>query len=440
MLTSIQQELDSILKHTNANSLSFSVKCSIRDFERKKIELLKQEESFWGLSRATWLQESDKNTKFFHKFASARRDKSSIWKKKNENGESFVSQKDITREAINYFRKQYNRRSDVAFQDILWGIEQVPQMFNEDGNEMLFKPVTKEELFWVLKTFKKDKSPGSDGWTIEFLTHFFELIKHDHLRMAEASRMSGNIYHITSSTLIALIPKKLESKSFNDFRPISLCNISFKIIAKIFVERIKGNLASFLTKDQYTFLKDRNILDVVAITQECLSSMYVQKHRATIMKIDLRKTFDSLDWGFMECLIAKISRNIRNIRWIMACIQNVNYVVIVNGIPSHFFKAERGLRQGCPVSPLLFILAMNSLSIHINKVVDEGRCKPIKICRHNFASHNLFVDDVLLFEMLHRSSWICQKNILDKFQRASGLTINKEKSMLYHNNVDIGTV
>lgn len=209
-LTSIQQELDSILKHANANSLSFSMKCSIRDLERKKFELLKQEESFWRLkSRATWLQEGNKNTKFFHKFASARHDKNSIWKVKNENGDSFVSQKDITREAVNYFRKQYNRRSDAAFQDILWGIDQVPQMFNEDANEMLFKPVTEEELFGVLKTFKKEKSPGSDGWTIEFLTHFFELIKHDLLRMVEASRMSGNIHHITSSTLITLIPKKL---------------------------------------------------------------------------------------------------------------------------------------------------------------------------------------------------------------------------------------
>lgn len=85
----------------------------------------------------------------------------------------------------------------------------------------------------------------------------------------------------------------------------------------------------------------------------------------------------------------------------MACIENVNYVVIVNGLPSHFFQAERGLRQGCPLSPLMFILAMNSLRIHINNAVDEGNCKPIKICRHIYTSHNLFVDDFLLFTMLY---------------------------------------
>lgn len=81
---------------------------------------------------------------------------------------------------------------------------------------------------------------------------------------------------------------------------------------------------------------------------------------------------------------------------------------------------------------------MNSLSIHINKVIAENRRKPIKICRHNFISHNLFVDDVLLFAMLCRISWTCLKDILERFQRASGLIINKAKSTLFHNDVKHG--
>lgn len=100
---------------------------------------------------------------------------------------------------------------------------------------------------------------------------------------------------------------------------------------------------------------------------------------AAILKIDLQKTYDYLDWGFVRCLLAKIGLRPNSIRWIMACVENVNYMVIINGIPSHFFQAERGLRQGCPLSPLLFILAMNSLSIHINKAVSENRCRPVKI-------------------------------------------------------------
>ena len=95
-------------------------------------------------------------------------------------------------------------------------------MFDDEKNEALFQPITENELLGVMKSFKKDKSPGPNGWTIEFLIHFYDIFKFDLLRMVEASRMSGSIHHHTNSTLIALIPKKGEPVSFQDFKPISL--------------------------------------------------------------------------------------------------------------------------------------------------------------------------------------------------------------------------
>lgn len=103
-------------------------------------------------------------------------------------------------------------------------------MFDDTKNDELFRPISKGELLEVLKAFKKEKCLGPDGWTVEFILHFFDIMKTDLLRMVEATRMSSSIHHITSSTQIALIPKKLDADSFKDFRPISLSNISFKII------------------------------------------------------------------------------------------------------------------------------------------------------------------------------------------------------------------
>lgn len=119
----------------------------------------------------------------------------------------------------------------------------------------------------------------------------------------------------------------------------------------------------------------------------------------------------------------------------MACVEMVNFSVIINGIPSPFFSASRSLRQGCPLSLLLFILAMNTLSLHINKAVEEFRCYPLKICRSISISHNLFVDDIILFGMLCRLTWLCYDEILKKIQRAIGLLINYEKSVFFHNDL-----
>jgi len=99
----------------------------------------------------------------------------------------------------------------------------------------------------------------------------------------------------------------VEAVSFQDFRPISLCNITFKIITKIIAERIKTTLASYLTKDQHAFLKGRNILGAVANTQESLFSMLSKKSDVSILKIDLQKAYDCVDWGFIRSLLAKIS-------------------------------------------------------------------------------------------------------------------------------------
>eukprot|EP00253_Pinus_taeda_P026277 PITA_26277 len=409
-LDKIQSELDLILSSHDPHSLSFQQKCLIADLSRQKIRLLESEESTWRLkSRALWLSLGDRNTKFFHKYANRRRQINTIWKIKDGSSGYFTSHQDITNAALSHFRNQYSR---------ILGINTVP--------------ITEEELHRILKAFSKDKCPGPDGWTIEFFLHFFDLIKHDLIRMIEDSRIYGRIHPHTSSTLIALIPKKLDVDSFSDFRPISLCNISFKIISKIIAERIKGTLAIHLSRDQHAFLKGRNILDAVASTQECIYSMFSKNIAGAVLKIDLQKAYDCLDCGFIRCLLAKIGLRVEMISWIMACIEGVKYAININGIPSPFFHAGRGLRQGCPLAPIIFILAMNSLSLHINKAVDEQRCIPINISRHISLSHNLFVDDVLLCAMLQRASWACLFDILYNFQKTTGLNINKQKSILYY--------
>lgn len=179
---------------------------------------MEQEESYWRLkSRATWIKQGDINTKFFHKFENARREKNTIWKIRNGNGQLIYSQNDITNEAVSFFGKQFQRSEVCNFKDILWGIEIFPKMFDEEANEKVFQKISEEELLGIMKSFKADKCPGPDGWTIEFYIHFFDPFKSDLLKMVEGSRMAGSINSKVESTNIALIPKKDEAESFMDY-------------------------------------------------------------------------------------------------------------------------------------------------------------------------------------------------------------------------------
>lgn len=437
-LQDIMTEISIISGSASYDSMPFDLKVHLHSLEKLKQALLLKEESAWRLkSRALWIKEGDHNTKFFHNFANARRNRNSIWKIEAESGGFVYSQHDIEREATIFFQKQYRRRPS-ELHDVLWMIDRIPVMFDEAANEEFFKAITESEILEVIKKFQKDKSPGPDGWPIEFFQHFFDLFKHDLLGMVDATRMSGHINSALTATFIALIPKKEQSDSFADYRPIALCNILFKVISKIIAERLKPILNSFINRDQYAFLKHRNILDAVALAQESLFSVSTKNSDAAVFKIDLAKAFDCVDWGFLRILLAKIGLKSQAINWVMACVENVQYSVIINGTPLPPFRAERGLRQGCPLSPLLFILVMDTLSTQINHAVAEHRCVPLKICKNIYLSHNLFVDDILIFAMLCKSSWLCISGIFQKLQSAVGLVINTTKSTLYHNDTNVG--
>ena len=122
--------------------------------------------------------------------------------------------------------------------------------------------------------------------------------------------------------------------------------------------------------------------------------------------------------------------------WILGCISSTNFVVLVNGSPSSFFPASRGIRQGCPLSPLLFILVIEILSLLIEDAKRSGKIKGIKISSHFHLTHLLFVDDVILFGLGTVEEWIVFKTILDSFCEASGMLINFAKSCFLHNDLD----
>lgn len=183
----------------------------------------------------------------------------------------------------------------VCAKDQSWGVELYPSMFDAEENLELYKAVLEEELLGVLKYFKGDKSLGPDWWKVELFTNLFDIFKHDLLGMVEESRTKGYIHPHINSTYISLIPKRIPFASFSDFRPISLCNLIYKVISKTVANRMKSTLSKFISPEQFSFLQNRQIYDAVAIAQECMHSIHIKKLNAAIMKVDLQKEYDYLD-------------------------------------------------------------------------------------------------------------------------------------------------
>lgn len=200
-----------------------------------------------------------------------------------------------------------------------------------------------------------------------------------------------------NDTAIVLIPKVQFPKELKDFRPISLCNVIYKIVSKCMVNRLRPILSDLITETQSAFIPGRLITDNSIMAFECLD--YIQSVGASVpaccaYKPDLSKAYDRVDWLFLEKALGKWVFSQKWISWIMACVSSVKYSVKLNGKLLESFTPSRGLRQGDPLSPFLFLFVAGALSRLVNKAISEEGLEGVKICRRApTISHLLFADD-----------------------------------------------
>jgi hypothetical protein len=160
-----------------------------------------------------------------------------------------------------------------------------------------------------------------------------------------------------------------------------------------------------------------------------------KKNQAIILKLDLKKAYDCINWDFLRLILLQCGFGLETTNWVMGCVTSTVYAILINGEETKFFQRKRGLRQGCPLSPFLFILVMEGLSIMLKKGQAEGVLTGIKVSRIIKILHMSFVDDVIIMSKAKLSEWIEISKILNIFCRASGLRINVQKSTFLHSGV-----
>jgi hypothetical protein len=192
---------------------------------------------------------------------------------------------------------------------------------------------------------------------------------------------------------------------------------------------LKSILEKVISKSQSAFIKGRQILDPILIANECIDSRLRSGEPGVICKMNLEKAYDRVNWEFLLYMLRKCGFGGKWCSWIAHCISLVQFSVLVNGSPNGFFNSFRGLRQGDPLSPLLFVFVTEALSRMISVVVNGGLLESFTVGNASF-SHLLFADDTLIFCSAQSSQLRYLRSIFLLFEAASGLKVNLAKSNL----------
>jgi len=252
--------------------------------------------------------------------------------------------------------------------------------------------------------------------------------------MVKESQWSRKVLRSMNSTFLLLIPKKQECQSFKYYRPISCCDMIYKVITNILAIKIKPMLSEIIGEEQSGFLINCQIHDVVILAQEVLHSAERSKEKISLFKLDLSKEYDRVDWTFLRLVLVQMRMSIPVVNWIMSCVNSASFVIFINGSPSRFFSASRGPRHGCPLSTFIFLIIVDSLSRLIKEAISLHRISGFQILERESISHIIFIDNI--FCCLQGSTEALQifKEILYSFNGAIGREINFDKSStIYHN-------
>ena len=285
--------------------------------------------------------------------------------------------------------------------------------------------LTENECLQALKSMENSKSPGDDGIPVEFYKMFWKDIAKFYVNAINNAYKTGKLSTSERRGIIKLIPKKnFITHYVKNWRPITPLNCDYKIASKAIANRLKAVLPSINNNDQTGFLKGRSISENIRLIEGILRYTEAEKVPGLLLFIDLEKAFDTLEWSFVEKVFEYNNFGPSYIEWIKIFYNDIQSSVYNNGWSSGFFNLERGVRQGCPLSPYIFILFAEVLANAIRK---NTKIKGIKI-NEKECKISQYADDTAIF--LDGSKNALQESLetLDSFGKISGLKINNFKT------------
>ncbi|KAL2224793.1 UNVERIFIED_CONTAM: hypothetical protein Sindi_3034800, partial [Sesamum indicum] len=366
-------------------------------------------------AKMQWMKGGDQCSRIFFRKIAQRRVARRILQINDDNGTIHTEPEDIINEFVRYYQNLLggNRRQitlDIGFLRP-WARH---VLSNEEAGHLI-SAFTPDDVKQAVFDIAEDKAPGPDGYSSGFFKAAWPVVGQEVTKAVLEFFSTGKLLKQVNSTLLALIPKVHTPMTVGDFRPISCCNVLYKIIAKLLVQRLSVVLDKIISPCQGAFIPRRSIGDNILLAQELLTGY--------------NQAYDTVEWDFLLAVLQLFGFPQTFTRWIEECVTTAAFSIGLNGNPHGFFTGARGLRQGDPLSPYLFVLVMEVLHLGLLQLIEQDlqfsyhwKCEPAKVFQLGFA------DDLLLFCRADLDSLRILKRGLDRFAEWSGLRLNVQKS------------
>ncbi|XP_060974235.1 uncharacterized protein LOC133039370 [Cannabis sativa] len=394
-------------------------------------------ESMWRQrSRETWLSLGDRNTRFFHAATVIKKRRNNIWVIKDSCGKVWKDRKQVA-EVINLHFKELFTSGRPSIDDTF--DELFIKRVDNIANENFVKVPSEKEVKEVVFDLHPLKAPGPDGFSGCFFRKYWDIVGANLVASVQEFFTMGVMNPKLNNTFICLIPKVEFPMSMDQFRPISLCNFSYKVIAKILSNRLRPLMNELISPFQSAFIPGRWIGESSILTQEIIHKIRHKRGKGGLMamKLDMHKAYDKMEWTFLDKVLEANGFDERSRKLLMSCVSSVSYSVLLNGSPLKKIVPQRGLRQGDPMSPFLFLLCQEVLSKLVRRAEERGTVHGIKIAlAAPPVAHLMFADDTILFARANENEARALIECISTYERWSGQTCSKPKSsVLFSSNL-----
>ena len=378
-------------------------------------------------SRARWVEEGEKNSKYFLNLERRNKSVNCITKLKKDDESVITENVDILKSIESFYRSLYSRRT----------LDSPRLLLTSLGNDKRVPDITKESMEGTLSVYEcknalfsmpSNKSPGCDGLTSEFYKYFWNDIENIVVNALNFAYFNECLSNTQSRAIISLISKPGKDKLYlKNWRPIALLNLDYKIAAKALANRVKPALIDLISTNQTGFIKGRYIGENIRLVLDTIEYCKNNDIGGSLIFLDFEKAFDSLDHIFINNVLTHFNFGSSFRQWVSTLYNNALSCVSNNGYFTDYFPVARGVRQGCPLSPYLFIICSEVLCMYVKQDY-LFRGITINGCELKISQ---YADDTVLFTDGAKSSIDAVTSMLNKFASISGLVINFSKSYIF---------